>query len=100
MYRTNERKQLSNVTAAIKTLTSESSLSTLDSAYQTYNETQLTTVKLPGSSESVLVSEHNRLDDGRYYDVESSSSFAFEQRTGKASGVQSYVLEGKNVDLV
>jgi len=48
----------------------------------------------------VLVSEHNRLDNGRYYDVESSSSFAFEQRTGKASDVKSYLLESKQADLV
>lgn len=31
--------------------------------------------------DQVLVSEHNSLGDGRYYDVESSSSFAFDHTT-------------------
>jgi capping protein alpha len=57
-------------------------------------------VKLPGGSSEVLVSEHNSLGDGRYYDVESQTSFAFDHATQRASGVQSYVLEGEHVDLV
>lgn len=58
------------------------------------------TVKLPGGSQEVsgrridlylallgsgaaqvIVSSHNSLGDGRYYDVESQSSFAFDQIT-------------------
>jgi capping protein alpha len=48
----------------------------------------------------VLVSPYNSLGDGRYFDVESQSSFAFDHATGKASAVQSYVLESQHEDLV
>lgn len=66
----------------------------------------------------VIISSHNSLGDGRYYDVESSSSFHFDHtkrvrtRSGsgsndlvsntnqEASAVQSYVLEGAQADLV
>jgi capping protein (actin filament) muscle Z-line, alpha len=74
--------------------------SDLAPAFEKYHETQFSTVKLPGGSSEVLVSEHNRLGDGRYYDVESSSSFIFDHATQKASGVQSYVLESNQEDLV
>lgn len=69
-------------------------------AFQKYNEDQLITVKLPGSSEAVIVSSHNSLGDGRYYDLEKSSSFEFDHATQKASGVQSYSPESKNMELV
>lgn len=72
----------------------------LGPAFQKYNEEQFITVKLPGSSEPVIVSSHNSLGDGRYYDVESSSSFEFDHAAQKASGAQSYSLESKHVDLV
>lgn len=72
----------------------------LGPAFQKYNEEQFTTVKLPGSTELVIVSSHNSLGDGRYYDVESSSSFEFDHATQKASAVQSYSLESKHSDLV
>jgi capping protein alpha len=74
--------------------------SDLAPAFEKYNEGQLATVKLPGGSSEVLVSEHNKLGDGRYYDVESQSSFAFDHATQKASAVQSHVLESKHEDLV
>lgn len=66
----------------------------------------------------VIISSHNCLGDGRYYDVESSSSFYFDHTKRvcpetpvsdrytisdtmqQASAVQSYVLEGAQVDLV
>jgi len=48
----------------------------------------------------VLVSLYNSLGEGRYYDVESQSSFAFDHATGKASAVQSYVIESRHEDLV
>ena len=38
-------------------------------------------VKLPGSSQPVIVSSHNSVGDGRYFDVESSSSFLFDHAT-------------------
>ncbi|KAK3186213.1 F-actin-capping protein subunit alpha [Lecanicillium sp. MT-2017a] len=94
--------ELADVVADIKSLTSSSPniISQLEPTFEKYNEEQLVTVKLPGSSQSVLVSSYNKLDDGRYYDVESSSSFAFDHTTQKASAVQSYVVEGAQADLV
>jgi capping protein alpha len=75
-------------------------ISDLSAAFQKYNEEQFHTVKLPGSSQLVIISSHNSLGDGRYYDVESSSSFTFDHETQKASAVQSHVLEGEQADLV
>ncbi|KUI69626.1 F-actin-capping protein subunit alpha [Cytospora mali] len=88
--------------ANIKALTSSDPnlVKELGPAFQKYNEEQFTTVKLPGSSEPVLVSSHNSLGDGRYYDVESSSSFDFDHATQKASNAQSYSLESTHSDLV
>lgn len=93
--------ELADVVADIKALTiSDPSLvSQLGPAFQRYNEEQFTTAKLPGSSQQVIVSSHNSLGDGRYYDVESSSSFAFDHATQKASNAQSYVIEGPQADL-
>ncbi|KAF1982116.1 F-actin-capping protein-like protein subunit alpha-2 [Aulographum hederae CBS 113979] len=94
--------ELSNVTTAIKNIVAEdqSLLQSLGPAFEKYNEEQFTTVKLPGGSREVLVSEHNSLGDGRYYDVESQSSFAFDHATQKASAVQQHVLESEHADLV
>lgn len=72
----------------------------LGPAFKKYNEDQLITAKLPGSSEAIIVSSHNSLGDGRYYDVENSSSFEFDHATQKASAVQSYSMESKHSDLV
>lgn len=72
----------------------------LGPAFEKYNEEQFTTVKLPGSSQPVIVSSHNSLGGGRYYDVESSSSFTLDHTTQKASAVQSHVLEGTQAELV
>ncbi|PNY28204.1 F-actin-capping protein subunit alpha [Tolypocladium capitatum] len=87
--------ELADVVADIKALaiSSPNIVSDLAPAFEKYNEEQLITVKLPGSSQPVLISSHNSLGDGRYYDVESSSSFA------KASAVQSHVIEGPQADL-
>ncbi|KAK3384466.1 F-actin-capping protein subunit alpha [Lasiosphaeria ovina] len=94
--------ELADVVADIKALTisTPSLLSELGPAFQKYNEEQLATVKLPGGSQPVIVSSHSSLGGGRYFDVESSSSFAFDHATQKASSVQSYVLEGAQADLV
>ena len=56
-------------------------VSQLGPSLKKYNEEQFVTVKLPGSSQPVLVSSHCSLGDGRYFDVESSSSFAFDHAT-------------------
>ncbi|KAF2136341.1 uncharacterized protein K452DRAFT_237658 [Aplosporella prunicola CBS 121167] len=92
--------ELSNVATAIKSITGQSSLDSLNPAFQKYNEEQFAVTKLPGGSDSVLVSPYNSLGDGRYYDVESNSSFAFDHATQKASDVQQYVLESAHADLV
>ncbi|KAH7119790.1 F-actin-capping protein-like protein subunit alpha-1 [Dendryphion nanum] len=93
--------ELADVTKAIKSVLSDDGITTeLAPAFEKYNESQFTTVKLPGGSDEVLISEHNRLGDGRYYDVASQSSFAFDHATQKASGVQSYALDSNQADLV
>jgi hypothetical protein len=93
--------ELADVVADIKTLTIDTPniVSELAPAFEKYNEEQFATVKLPGSSQQVVISSHNSLGGGRYYDVESSSSFAFDHTTQKASAVQSHVLEGAQADL-
>ncbi len=75
-------------------------VSELGPAFEKYNEEQLVTIKLPGSSQQVIISSHSSLGGGRYYDVESSSSFEFNHTTQKASSVQSHVLEGPRAELV
>ncbi|PSS22253.1 hypothetical protein M430DRAFT_137310 [Amorphotheca resinae ATCC 22711] len=94
--------ELADVIADIKALTvsSPDTISQLGPAFEKYNEEQFVTVKLPGGSQHVIVSSYNSLGDGRYYDVESSSSFAFNHSTQKASAVQSHVLESSHSDLV
>jgi hypothetical protein len=93
--------ELADVVADIKTLTIDTPniVSELAPAFEKYNEEQFATVKLPGSSQQVVISSHNSLGGGRYYDVESSSSFAFDHTTQKSSAVQSHVLEGAQADL-
>ncbi|KAH0545205.1 hypothetical protein FGG08_000659 [Glutinoglossum americanum] len=94
--------QLSDVIADIKALTVDEPdlLRSLGPAFEKYNTEQFATVKLPGSSQQVIVSSHNSLGNGRYYDVESQSSFHFDHSTQKASAAQTYVLESKNSDLI
>ncbi|KND90567.1 F-actin-capping protein subunit alpha [Tolypocladium ophioglossoides CBS 100239] len=111
--------ELADVVADIKVLaiSSPDIVSELAPAFEKYNEEQLITVKLPGSSQPVLISSHNSLGDGRYYDAESASSFAVDHATQacrevqaardevltfpqKASAVQSHIIEGPQADLV
>jgi len=94
--------ELADVIADIKALTIDTPnlVSQLGPAFEKYNEEQFATVKLPGSSQPVIVSSHNSLGDGRYYDVENSSSFEFDHNTQKASAVQSHVLQSSQSDLV
>ncbi|GKT46560.1 F-actin-capping protein subunit alpha [Colletotrichum spaethianum] len=85
-------------------------VSSLEPAFEKYNEEQFVTVKLPGGSQqvssaqppgdTVIISSHSSLGDGQYFDVESSTSFSFDHTTQKASNVQSYVLESANSDLI
>ncbi|MCJ1329076.1 F-actin-capping protein subunit alpha [Thelotrema lepadinum] len=69
-------------------------------ALVSYNEEQLTTVKLPGGSQKVLVTSYNSLGGGRYYDIESSSSFEYDHSNQKASSVKSYSLDSQHIDLI
>ncbi|MCJ1448978.1 MAG: F-actin-capping protein subunit alpha [Stictis urceolatum] len=93
---------VASVVRQIKLLTPDEPdlLQSAEPAFQKYNEEQLTAVKLPGASQSVLVTPYNSLGDGRYYDVESSSSFEFDHTTQKASNVQSYTLDSQHTDLI
>jgi hypothetical protein len=63
------------------TISTPNAVSDLGPAFHKYNEEQFVTVKLPGSSQQVIISSHSSLGDGRYFDVESSSSFAFDHTT-------------------
>ncbi|KAL8718395.1 MAG: hypothetical protein Q9225_004470 [Loekoesia sp. 1 TL-2023] len=75
--------QLADVIADVKKLTVNEPklLDSITPAFQKYNEEQLTTVKLPGSSKNVLISQYNSLGDGRYYDTESQRSFSFDHQS-------------------
>ncbi|KAG9254654.1 F-actin-capping protein subunit alpha [Emericellopsis atlantica] len=94
--------ELNDVVTDIKILTQNEPeiVDQLAPAFEKYNEEQFATVKLPGSSQPVVISSHNSLGGGRYFDVESSSSFDFDHTTQAASNVQSHVLEGAQADLV
>ncbi|EYE92078.1 F-actin-capping protein subunit alpha [Aspergillus ruber CBS 135680] len=94
--------ELSDVVADVKALTSEEGdlIPSLAPAFERYNETQLATVKLPGASQEVIVSEFNKLEGNRYFDVESQTSFEVDHVTQEASDAQSYVLESQNADLI
>ncbi|KAL8921833.1 MAG: hypothetical protein Q9172_003824 [Xanthocarpia lactea] len=94
--------ELGDVIADIKKLTvnEPTLLDSVTPAFQKYNEEQLTTTKLPGSSQNVLISTYNSLEDGRYYDVESRKSFAFDHQTQRASDVQPYVVDSEHIDLI
>ncbi|KAL1842656.1 hypothetical protein VTJ49DRAFT_4567 [Mycothermus thermophilus] len=81
------------------TISSPHLVDELGPAFKKYNEEQFATVKLPGASQPVIVSSHNALGGDRYYDLESSVSFAFDHATQKASAVESYVAEGETVEL-
>lgn len=56
-------------------------------AFERYNEKQLTTVKLPGASQEVIVSEFNKLEGNRYFDVESQTSFEVDHVTQVGDGL-------------
>ncbi|CAI7673823.1 unnamed protein product [Penicillium viridicatum] len=86
----------------VQALTSEGEdvIPSLLPAFKRYNETQLATVKLPGSSQEVIVSGFNELEDNRYFDPESQTSFEVDHTTQTASAAQSYALESEHADLI
>ncbi|KKA30048.1 hypothetical protein TD95_001522 [Thielaviopsis punctulata] len=84
----------------IKAITQPDIVAQLSPAFKKYNEDQFTAVKLPGGSQPVVISAHNSLEDGRYFDVESSISFDFDHAKQQASNVQSHVVESQNIDMI
>ncbi|OOF98875.1 hypothetical protein ASPCADRAFT_204587 [Aspergillus carbonarius ITEM 5010] len=94
--------ELADVVADVKALTSDGPdiIPSLAPAFERYNQSQLATVKLPGASQEVLISEYNKLEGNRYFDVESQTSFEVDHITQEASAAQSYVLESQNADFI
>ncbi|KAJ5598827.1 hypothetical protein N7537_008911 [Penicillium hordei] len=94
--------ELADVVADVQALTSEGEdiIPSLLPAFKRYNETQLATVKLPGSSQEVIVSGFNALEGNRYFDPESQTSFEVDHTTQTASAAQSYALESEHADLI
>ncbi|KAK2731828.1 F-actin-capping protein subunit alpha [Myotisia sp. PD_48] len=94
--------ELKEVVSDIKALTADSPdiIPSLEPAFQKYNETQLVTVKLAGSNEEVIISPYNKLEDGRYYDAESQTSFEFNHITQTASAPASYALSSQNSEFI
>ncbi|KAJ5974639.1 hypothetical protein N7481_011849 [Penicillium waksmanii] len=94
--------ELADVVADVQALTSEEGdiIPSLAPAFERYNEAQLTTVKLPGSSQEVIVSEFNKVEGNRYFDPESQTSFEIDHITQTASAAQSAPLESQNADLI
>ncbi|CAI7585322.1 hypothetical protein PCG10_001630 [Penicillium crustosum] len=94
--------ELADVVADVQSLTSdgEDIVPSLLPAFKRYNETQLATVKLPGSSQEVIISGFNELEDNRYFDPESQTSFEVDHTTQTASAAQSYALESEHADLI
>ncbi|KAI9852192.1 MAG: F-actin-capping protein subunit alpha [Pleopsidium flavum] len=90
--------ELSDVIADIKALTVDEPklLQSVSPAFEKYNEEQFATVKLPGGSQQVTVSSHNALGDGRYYDAESQSSFAFDHATQVRLGISNTLITAKD----
>ncbi|KAJ5618381.1 hypothetical protein N7528_007024 [Penicillium herquei] len=93
--------ELSDVVADVQALTEgDDIIPSLLPAFERYNESQLTTVKLPGSSQEVIVSEFNKVEGNRYFDPESQTSFEVDHTAQTASAAQSSPLESQNADLI
>ncbi|EPS42018.1 hypothetical protein H072_4075 [Dactylellina haptotyla CBS 200.50] len=92
--------ELSEVIKDIESLLEHSPRGGFADAVAAYNKQQYVTTKLPGSSGLVIVSSYNEIEEGRFFDSESSTSFAFNHTTQKASDVQSYSIEGEHASTV
>ena len=76
------------------------SLWTLPVDSSVYSAHSLTSWTSPAEFPQVIVSSHNLLPNGRYYDPETETSFAFDHITQKASSVQSYTHATPHTELM
>lgn len=83
--------QINDVYADIKALVEEDDNKLTSSTrpeLAKYNKTQLITTKV--ASTDVIISEHNVLGDGRFYDAILGKSFEFDHLKLTASSIESY----------
>jgi len=66
------------------------------SAFAQYNKDQLTPCKVQGNDNPVVISEHNDLGGGRFYDPRSKQSFKYDHLKKEATEFQSYDLDKKS----
>ncbi|TKA27366.1 hypothetical protein B0A50_04978 [Salinomyces thailandicus] len=91
--------ELSNVVADIKAL-APSEAQALAPAYKKYNEEQYITVKLPDGNGTAILSPYNSLDNNRYFDTATETSFEVDHASQKTSNPQPHALETPHADLL
>jgi len=66
------------------------------SAFAQYNKDQLTPCRVQGSDQLVVISEHNELGGGRFYDPRTKQSFKYDHLKKEAFEFQSYDVDKKS----